>query len=57
MSRAELDRAALRFALSNLRHLYAQMVQGCVSPAGMASAANGLLSPAIRRIEQVVDAP
>ena len=39
----------LDFVLADLRHLYEQMVGGSVKDAK--SAANGLLAPAIRRLE------
>jgi hypothetical protein len=43
----------LRFALRGLRHLYEQMLNGCV--VDTAEAARGLLGPAIRLIEKIAD--
>jgi len=45
----------LRFALRNLRHLYEQMLSGHV--VDQVSAANGLLSPAIKMLEELESNP
>lgn len=48
------DKELLEFALRNLRHLYEQMlVPGRILD--QKSAANGLLSPAIQKIERFVN--
>ena len=44
-------RDELRFALRDLRHLYEQMLDGRV--VDCKSAANGLLGPAIERLEKI----
>lgn len=45
------DEHPLAFQLAQLRHAYAQLINGRVSERNMVSFADGLIAPAIRAIE------